>query len=194
MTAKTLFTSDLHFCHKNIVEFTNRGRDTTKEEHDEWLVDLWNSQVNAQDTVWHLGDFSFGKEKEIQVILSRLNGQKRFIKGNHCDAKVMHNMKRLGWIGTFDLYKEIKIKGTRTCLFHFPCSAWHQQGYGSWHLHGHCHGSFQGQGKILDVGLDSAYNHFGEHRFFTEDDIQEWMQSRAKVIVDHHKDRETEKV
>jgi hypothetical protein len=54
-------------------------------------------------------------------------------------------------------------------------------------LHGHCHGSFQPKyGKILDVGLDNAYNAYGQHLFFTEDDIVEYMKYRKNEIVDHH--------
>ena len=58
------------------------------------------------------------------------------------------------------------------------------------HMHGHCYGSLgSAKGKILDVGLDSAYNIFGEHRFFTEQDVIEYMQSRELPVADHHKDR-----
>ena len=35
---KVWFTSDLHFFHKNIVKFTNRGKETSLEDHAEWLV------------------------------------------------------------------------------------------------------------------------------------------------------------
>ena len=48
------YTSDLHFFHRNIVKFTNRGEVTTQENHDEWLVNLWNSQVKAGDLVYAL--------------------------------------------------------------------------------------------------------------------------------------------
>jgi calcineurin-like phosphoesterase family protein len=34
--SRTHYTSDLHFRHKNIVKFTDRGNETTKDEHDEW--------------------------------------------------------------------------------------------------------------------------------------------------------------
>lgn len=39
------FTSDLHFGHSNIVKFTDRNKVTTSEEHDDWIIDLWNKQV-----------------------------------------------------------------------------------------------------------------------------------------------------
>ena len=85
-------------------------------------------------------------------------------------------------------YEEIKISATPVCLFHFPIASWHKQGYGSLHLHGHCHGSYTtGKGKILDVGIDSAYNIKGKHEFFSEEDIANYMSHRELQTVDHHR-------
>jgi calcineurin-like phosphoesterase family protein len=53
------FTSDLHHSHKNIVEFTERGKATSKDQHNEWLIDIWNKTVQKNDQVYHLGDLSF---------------------------------------------------------------------------------------------------------------------------------------
>jgi hypothetical protein len=68
-------------------------------------------------------------------------------------------------------------------------SSWHKQGYGSWHLHGHCHGNHaDSKGKMLDVGIDSAYNIYKEHKFFTEEDVAVYMQDRSVYVSDHHKE------
>jgi len=40
-----IFTSDLHHDHRRIVEFTNRSKDTTQENHTEWLITTWNKNV-----------------------------------------------------------------------------------------------------------------------------------------------------
>jgi calcineurin-like phosphoesterase family protein len=188
MTTKTIFTSDLHFRHKNIVEYTNRDIETTKQEHDEWLVDLWNSSVDKGDLVWHLGDFCFARnEAEIETLLKRLNGVKHFIKGNHDDREVLNTLKKNNAIAWWGDYREIKVCGNSTVLFHFPIANWHKQHHGAFHLHGHSHGSyFVEDGKILDVGLDSAYNIYGKHKFFTEKDVLEYMQGRSVVVNDHH--------
>lgn len=183
------FVSDLHFQHKNICKFTQRGKDTTQELHDEWLTDLWNKQVSNSDEIWHLGDFSFAKKyDDIALTVSKLNGQKHFLKGNHDDRKVLARLESDGLICKWYDYKEIKIMQTPACLFHFPIGSWHKQGYGSFMLHGHCHSNYKdSKGKILDVGLDSAFDIYGEHRFFTEQDVIEYMQSRELHIADHHK-------
>ena len=57
---------------------------------------------------------------------------------------------------------------------------------GSTLITGNCHGSYEVPGKILDVGLDSAYNILGEHRFFTEEDIVNIMATKMAISVDHH--------
>lgn len=184
---QTWFTSDLHFMHKRIVEITERSKATTQAEHDAWLIDLWNSQVQQNDTVYHLGDFCFSSKTEVvQNIVNRLNGNKVFIRGNHDDRKVFNQLKA---ICSHHDYLEIKINGTKTCLMHYPIEAWNQQARGAYMLHGHSHGNLltQHQGKRLDVGLDSAYNYFQEHRFFTAEDIQAIMQTRAIYAADHHK-------
>lgn len=187
------FTSDLHFHHKRICEFTDRGNYTTPEEHTDWLVDIWNKQVGVADLVYHLGDFSFAKTThEIRQVLQRLNGQKLFIKGNHCKREDYNILRKENYIQWWGDYKEIYIQKTATCLFHFPIMSWHKQGYGAYHLHGHCHGNLKAPiGKMLDVGIDNAYNLFGEHRLFTEQDIIDYMAEQQLYISDHHKDRST---
>ena len=183
------FTSDLHLGHKRICEFTNRKLVTSQEEHDEWLIELWNSQVPAGSMVYILGDVSFGKLKQTKEILTKLNGQIIIVKGNHDRTEDLIELETQGYIAKWYQYKEIQIGENTAVLFHFPISSWHKQHYGSWHLHGHSHGSFQGQGKILDVGIDSAYNIFGEHKFFTEGDIAAIMQQKEKFVAEQHRNR-----
>jgi len=188
----TYFVSDLHFFHKNIVSFTDRGKFTTQENHTEWLIELWNQQVQKGDFVWHLGDFSFGNTEQTVQITKQLNGQIFMLKGNHDKAQTLENLKSCGLIQDWYDYKEIKIQDTPTVLFHFPVAAWHRQGYGSYHLHGHSHSNlkqeFQ-QGKILDVGLDNAIKLYGQPKFFDEDMIVEYMASKERFVSDHHAER-----
>jgi calcineurin-like phosphoesterase family protein len=185
-----IFTSDLHMQHNRIVEFTNRGKDTNQENHTEWLIDVWNKNVSKGDVCYHLGDFSFAKEySSILLFVAALNGTKILIKGNHDKQEHLDRLVKDGLIAAWYDYKEIKIGETSVCLFHFPVSSWHKQGYGSWHLHGHCHGNHaDSKGKMLDVGIDSAYNIYKEHKFFTEEDVAVYMQDRSVYVSDHHKE------
>lgn len=59
MSNKIWYTSDLHFHHKNIVKFTNRSKETTQEDHDEWLIDLFKGMIDETPTLstyLHLND------------------------------------------------------------------------------------------------------------------------------------------
>lgn len=75
-------TSDTHFGHRRILELCRGGYGFSSiEEHDEHLVQAWNATVRPKDTVWHLGDVAFGRQN--LAILSRLNGLKKLVMGNH---------------------------------------------------------------------------------------------------------------
>lgn len=134
-----IFTSDLHHMHSRICELTNRSKDTTQENHTKWLIDVWNKNVTPADICYVLGDYSFAKKyNDIAKFTERLNGTKILIKGNHDKREYLDQLVRDRLITAWYDYKEIKIGETSVCLFHFPVSSWHKQGYGSWHLHGHC--------------------------------------------------------
>lgn len=184
--SKIFFSSDLHFKHRRIVEYTNRGVFTTQENHDNDLIDLWNSQVKKNDIVYHLGDFVFNcwKLDVFKSVTDKLNGQKILIRGNHCSREV-YQKSGFRW---YDL-KRFNIDGQYIVMCHYAMRVWDKYHQGSWQLYGHSHGSLPGIGKQVDVGLDSAYNILGEHRFFTMDDLRQIMSEREVVFHDHHTDR-----
>lgn len=74
------FTSDHHFSHANIIRFCDRPFEDVHTMN-KILTDNWNSVVSPDDTVYHLGDFSFGGK--ISKFLQYLNGNIILIRGNH---------------------------------------------------------------------------------------------------------------
>ena len=79
--------SDTHFGHAGVCTFT-RNDGVTKlrpwdsaEEMDEAMVKLWNERVKPTDKVYHLGDVVINRKS--LKIMSRLNGDKVLIRGNH---------------------------------------------------------------------------------------------------------------
>lgn len=189
--SKVWLTSDLHFHHRKIVEYTNRGIETTQELHDQWLVDLWNSQVNKQDTVIQCGDFVFNCRNldQWQSVVSKLNGRIIHIAGNHDSHEVLRKSGH-EW---YDLKtKTFEVNGVkRQFVFcHYAMRVWQNSHHGSIHCFGHSHGGMKEQhGKSLDVGLDSSYNYFGKHKFFTLEEIIEIADQKDVEIVDHHTGR-----
>lgn len=90
------FTSDTHYHHKNIVRGTSewevkqegnhqRLRDfDTLEEHDDKLVANFNKVIKGDDTLYHLGDWSFGGLQQILRFRQQLNCKNiHLILGNH---------------------------------------------------------------------------------------------------------------
>lgn len=143
------FTSDTHFGHGNIIKFCNRPFSSV-EEMDEVLIERWNARVKPNDTVWHLGDFSFYKSYEkLNEVFNRLNGNKYLVCGNHD----YDNAKRLFWEKVTPL-EELMFGKQTLVLFHYPMVAWHRSWHGSIHLHGHTHSALKGNNQRLDVGVD----------------------------------------
>lgn len=150
------FTSDTHFGHANIIKYCNRPFNSV-EEMDERLIDNWNSVVNKNDTIYHLGDVSFNFKKFVNIV-SRLNGNKILIRGNHDEyMKPIHE----NYFDRVFSYKEIKFNQRKIVLFHYPISDWNGKFHGSVHLHGHTHGNQISHGtdigvieNRIDIGVD----------------------------------------
>jgi len=79
--------SDTHFGHAGVCRFTESDGVTKirpwtdPDEMDEAMVKAWNERVKPTDKVYHLGDVVINR-KSLST-LSRLNGDKVLIRGNH---------------------------------------------------------------------------------------------------------------
>lgn len=76
------FTSDTHFGHERIIELCDRPFKDADHMND-MLVENWNRVVAPEDTVFHLGDVALGKIDDSLAQVSRLNGFKVLVNGNH---------------------------------------------------------------------------------------------------------------
>jgi calcineurin-like phosphoesterase family protein len=79
--------SDTHFGHAGVCRFTDDKTGekirpwTDPAEMDEAMIKMWNDTVRPNDKVYHLGDVVINRKA--LATLSRLNGDKVLIKGNH---------------------------------------------------------------------------------------------------------------
>ena len=186
------FTSDQHFGHENIIQYTDRPY-INVSEMDEDLIEKWNSVVSQWDVVYHLGDFTLGDVIMARRYFGELNGtvnilnnswhhDKRWIESHDCcttksgSAVLLKDSLKVLEMGELskDGYQFV------ITLCHYPISMWDRKHYGAWHLHGHSHNKYQAEGKILDVGVDSAIEWLGEYRPFNLSEIIEIMDSKEE--------------
>lgn len=171
---KVWFTADVHFYHKSILKFVpqrvkalnlNLDDENVISKHNDAMIKLWNKTVNKHDTVYILGDLSFGNQIETKKILEKLNGKKHLIIGNHDgNYGTLHN-----YFVSVALIKDVLFKKSmypfldsnlHCVLCHYPMVAWNGRMHGSVMLHGHTHNSISQFNKDseelrVDVGFDS---------------------------------------
>lgn len=155
------FIADMHFHHGNIIKFCDRPYKNLDEMH-EALIENWNQQVLPDDTVFHLGDFSFkGSPQKVEEIVKHLNGNIIFIVGNHERDLMKSNLRNTHMI---EERIELNVSGFNALIVldHYPMLAWNGSHRGSIQLFGHVHGGLSNKGKIdhrwnqMDVGVDAT--------------------------------------
>jgi calcineurin-like phosphoesterase family protein len=152
---KYWFTSDTHFNHTNILNYDDRPFSSIKE-HDEQIIENWNSVVGKNDVVFHLGDFAFANSELIlDYACLRLNGSVHLILGNH-DKAMCKATRALAFEDVREvLFWRPPSLNQKIYMLHYPCISWDCSSHGSWHLHGHVHGRLKGRetGLSMDVGI-----------------------------------------
>ena len=144
MTQK-FYTADQHFFHRNIIDFCDRPF-LSVDQMNEAIIANHNDRVTPADEVYMLGDISFQGSLGVDI-LKNLNGQKHLIIGNHdCNTII----RWAGWKSIQEM-KEVKDGGDKIILCHYPLLSWNGMWKGSFHFHGHCHGTLRDIGHMLDL-------------------------------------------
>lgn len=185
MAAK-YFTADLHFLHKNIIKYSRPYLQDVGAMN-ELIIKVINETVTAKDTLYILGDIALGSVELAFNYLCRINCKISVIPGNHDDPKLLRLIAEHPTMEVLPPLHNLKVNNQQLAvLCHFPLAVWDRKHYGSWHLHGHSHASYHGEGKILDVGLDSYYQIYGELGVFSVPQIEEIMRRTKDTTLDHH--------
>lgn len=162
------WTSDTHFSHRRIIEYTNRPFSSI-EEMNETLIRNWNSVVPPEGIVFHLGDFAFGTPAQWQEIRERLNGHIHLILGNH-DLKnwTEHKERLLDMFDSVCHKRYVQVGNRKILMNHEPLltfSGAYKEKNPTWEIFGHVHLSPYRNGLDLsrlnicfptqyDVGVD----------------------------------------
>ena len=156
----TFFTADSHAWHENIIKYCNRPFKNATEMT-MTIVDNINKVVKPNDILWHLGDFAFGRNKDILKFRNMINcNDIRLILGNH-DREIRKNLSKYKYTFTnivpFGI--DIVVEKQPITLCHYALRTWNKSHYDAWHLYGHSHGTLGSMGQFdMDVGVD-AHNY-----------------------------------
>lgn len=124
------FTSDTHFGHARIIELCNRPFASVEQMNEE-IIRRWNEIVMPWDEVYHLGDVALGKIDDSLPVVSRLNGYKTLVSGNHDRPFMNRNKARYDeWhdrysevfeeVSHFSVRPLVLSSGHEVMLSHFP--------------------------------------------------------------------------
>jgi len=135
--SNTFLISDTHFGHAGILTFKREDGTplrpfTSVEEMNETMVDNWNRVVKPSDKIYHLGDMGYVNATQFDHFMSRLNGVKVLIRGNHDD-----HLKLSQLVKHFKDVRAMHILD-KMLLTHIPI---HPSSLGRWrmNIHGHLH-------------------------------------------------------
>lgn len=180
-TGRIFFTSDTHYGHTNICRGVTNWRDEngnvpadqtrdfkSLNHMNDKIVESINSVVGEDDTLFHLGDWSFGGFENIEEFRNRLVCKNiHLVLGNH-DHHIERNKGDIQRLFSsvhqylrlqVSVYPETKLYAGEVdlVLMHYPIASWHNMNDGVIHLHGHVHlppNKKLSQGKAMDVGVD----------------------------------------
>lgn len=146
----TWVTSDTHFGDERSLQFCDRPFKDVNEMNDE-IVRRWNSVIQPEDTVYHLGDICTYKSnlKHLIGYGNQLNGKKFLLLGNH-DM----NFKESDLLRVFeDVYTE-PFRLLYEDYYYFCCHYPVQRNLDYYTLTGHIHDKWRVARKMLNVGMD----------------------------------------
>lgn len=155
------FTADTHFFHHNVIHYCARPW-ATVEDMNEGLIANWNSVVAPNDEIIIAGDFVFGGVEKGKSIVSRLNGKKILVRGNHCQKQ--SKMLRMGFDVVVDSLV-LDIGGVSVNVSHYPYVPKdvdedtryldrRVKDNGDWLIHGHVHCTWKIRRNMINVGVD----------------------------------------
>lgn len=172
--AEFAVSSDHHFNHKRIIEFSNRPFSSLWFMNDE-MVRRHNAVVAHDDYFFALGDLALGDFEEALSFASRLNGIKYLKPGNHDRTsrafnhgrdidRYRHRYEDAGFVVLTDDPVEVAHRGVVFEISHYPYVGDHTEkdrhmalrpaDRGLPLVHGHIHQTRRIENQMFNVGVD----------------------------------------
>lgn len=120
---REFITSDIHFGHKNIMNFCpeTRARFNHNVEYmNSKIVLEWNEIIQPEDHTYILGDVAFCSHLTAARLLNQCNGTKTLIVGNH-DTKLIKQKEFMDCFIEITPYKHITHIMTHHSKMHEDC-------------------------------------------------------------------------
>lgn len=166
----TIFVvSDHHFGHEAIIKYCNRPFSSV-EEMNEIIIQRHNEVVRPQDQVLFLGDVGIGSDLRTLECVSRMNGKKHLIPGNHDSVwpghrnYAKHFRTWMKYFESISPFARRKIGKEDVLFSHLPYHGDHvgKDRYSQFRLrdeglflvHGHVHNEWLQVGNQYNVGVD----------------------------------------
>ena len=176
---------------------------------DSALVDRINEKVGQDDTLYHLGDWSFGEAENVQKLIERINCRNiHLLLGNHDkNIKLNRNNCKKFFSSVKDV-DHITIDKQEIFMSHYSHTVWNGSHKGVWHLYGHSHGTLKKMVPVhivlkhiddpkylktllnssdsmsMDVGVDT--NDLYPYSFEDIQSIMEKKKENIKIFFDAH--------
>jgi len=169
------FISDLHFGHPNILNYQAeqrpfasaellkvlKGRDkfkanslidqelqSTLHTHNQHIVDIINTHVNKNDTLWILGDVSFRGDEHLNYVHKIICENKNLVLGNH-DLQPMANYVSAGFNKIHGM-----VRHKEFLLTHAPVHPCQLENRYNANIHGHLHTYDVDDPRYVNVNID----------------------------------------
>ncbi|MCK9428919.1 MAG: metallophosphoesterase family protein [Candidatus Omnitrophica bacterium] len=144
------------------------------------LIKNWNSCISKQDTVYHLGDFSW---TDPEPFLYQLNHKYiHVLLGNHDISRIKPRKYHI--FTSVSTMSEIKINNMHITLCHYAMRTWNRSHFNAPMLYGHSHNTLPSQGQSFDVGVDT-----NQFKPYSLDDVIEKLKTlpnNINYIKDRH--------
>lgn len=180
------FTSDWHLYHKKILEYCPHSRKgINSDQMSAMLLENIYEQTKSGDVIYNVGDVSFGTFEQTECALKSIKMMgvsHHLVYGNH-DHNIRKSSILQGFFSSVGDMKTIKIGKNVFDLCHMKKTTWDMCRYGSIHIHGHSHSTYQQVfDKCLDVGIDTRAS--GDMKMYSLDAVLGIMKFCANG--DHH--------
>lgn len=176
------FTSDWHLSHRTMEDIRK-----IKGSHDNTILRSVNNEINEEDVLYNLGDFSpRNKAEYLADLIHRVKCKTiHFIRGNH-DKKLpeairihqeKYGDKTLTLQDVLEVRHDVQGRSYKIWLSHYAHMSYPSSHKGALHFYGHSHSLGEvAWNKLfpdrnsMDVGIDNAKRLYGKFRPFSFED------------------------